>query len=105
MVQAGGLELECFLELAEEHALGGVFRAKAADQEQYRRGLRAHQVGQEDGAVQVTPLKVVDRQDEGYALSQAVEQLPQSSEGAAAQLLRIGHLGGAAPGGRHGRDA
>ena len=81
----------------------------AADsgQEQEHGGVgRPEQLGQERRAVDIAPLQVVDGQDQRLPVAEPGQQLAQGREGAAAQLLGVGHLEAAAPGtGRPPRPA
>ncbi len=51
-------------QLRQERAVLGVLRAEAAQEQQDRRLRRAEQVREQDRAVDVAPLEVVDRQDQ-----------------------------------------
>ena len=63
------------------------------------------EIGEESRAVQVSPLKVVDEEDDFVLFRQPREQLPQSGERAPAQLLGVRDLENASPGACHGLDA
>ncbi len=70
-----------------------VLTAVAAQQQQRRRVGRGQQVGQQGGTVRITPLQVVNVQDERLHGGEAAEQVAQGGEGPAAQLVRVGHAG------------
>lgn len=64
--------------------------AAVGDQEEDRRIVRgAEQLLEQERAVTIAPLEVVDRDDERPLRSDGVEQGPQGRHGLAAHLLRI----------------
>ncbi len=71
---------------AEKGAECGVFAAVRTDQQQHRCVGWAQQVRQQEGAIQVTPLKIVDGQHERTAVSDAREQLAKRGESPPPQL-------------------
>ena len=93
-------------DLAQKWTSFQVFGTKTADEQQARRLRRANQVGEQDRAVDVAPLKVVDGQDQGPLLAQP----PRAARAGAAkarrlQLLLVGHFRRLAARQRHGLDA
>ena len=92
VVEPGGAGDDRLADLGQERTPLSVFRAEATQEQQDGRLRRAEQVREQDGAIDVAPLKVVDGQDQGGPLRQPGQQLAEPRERAAAQLLRVGHL-------------
>src|SRR5262249_2513925 len=75
----------------QEGADVGLFAAITAD-EQERWGVgRTKNLAQERGAVQISPLQVVDEEDERVLVGEASEQLSESRESASTQFFGVGN--------------
>ena len=87
-----------FLDLSQCAQTGTALRILAAiteNEQEYRRVGRAQEIGQQGGAVLVSPLHIIDDQHERASIAEARQQFAQSGQRATTNLLRIRHLDGA----------
>ena len=89
---------------AEERVGGRFLAAVTGDQQQDRGFGGAKDFGQDRKAVGVTPLQVVDYQNQLPPVPQAGQQLAQRHKRSPPQLLRVGHRRRPAGGGYHRLD-
>ena len=83
-------------QFSHERAARDILAATTRDEQQRGRIGWPEQIGQQGRAVHVSPLQIVDAQDDVSLLGQARQQLPQRAEGAPPQLLRVRDLEDAA---------
>ena len=79
-------------EILQERTPFRVLAAVTSEQQQSGRIWRPQEGLQQRGTVEVSPLQIVDRQDNRAMVAQEPKQLTKPGEGPAAQLLLIGHL-------------
>src|SRR5688500_11224224 len=74
-VPTARLRLLAVLDHREQWTVGGVVTAITRDQQNGRRIRRTQQIAQEDSAVQVTPLQIVDVENHGASRTQVRKEL------------------------------
>ena len=101
-VDAGACPFVDLEECSQKRACRRIVATVTAQKEEPWRVGWTEEFREEERAVGVAPLQIVDRQDQRTAISQAGQELTQGAEGAAPQLLRVGDLGGEPWRRRHG---
>ena len=89
-------------QMAQDRARSSLLASVGDDQKQ-RRGLRgAHEFLEQRRAVHVSPVQIVDEEDERSLFREPRQELPKSAERAPAKLVDVPDLEHAAPRARHG---
>ena len=93
-VDAGACPFVDLEQCSQERACRRIVAAVTAQKEEPWRVGWTEEFREQDRAVGVAPLQIIDRQDQRTPVSQAGQELTKGAEGPAPQLLRVGDKGG-----------